>query len=110
MENEIQKPKVGVGVMIFKDGKILLGKRRWRHGDAGTPARGGRGQLPAASRADTAGCVRMTLIRLLLCKTYGWHRYRYSIMQLSGADMACGTFEVFCKYCGEIAPGWKPRP
>ncbi len=33
MENEIQKPKVGVGVMIFKDGKILLGKRRWRHGD-----------------------------------------------------------------------------
>lgn len=25
--------KVGIGVMIFKDGKILLGKRRWRHGD-----------------------------------------------------------------------------
>jgi len=24
---EIQRPKVGVGVMIFKDGKVLLGKR-----------------------------------------------------------------------------------
>lgn len=27
-----QRPKVGVGVMIFKDGKILLGKRVGAHG------------------------------------------------------------------------------
>jgi 8-oxo-dGTP diphosphatase len=26
-----QKPKVGVGVMIFKDGKVLIGKRKARH-------------------------------------------------------------------------------
>ncbi len=26
------KPKVGVGVMIFKDGKVLLGKRKGSHG------------------------------------------------------------------------------
>jgi len=32
-EENKERPKVGVGVMIFKDGKILLGKRRWRHGD-----------------------------------------------------------------------------
>ena len=31
MEN--QRPKVGVGVMIFKDGKVLLGKRRGSHGE-----------------------------------------------------------------------------
>ncbi len=31
MEN--QKPKVGIGVMIFKDGKVLLGKRKGSHGD-----------------------------------------------------------------------------
>ncbi len=31
MEQE-QKPKVGVGVMIFKEGKILLGKRKGSHG------------------------------------------------------------------------------
>jgi 8-oxo-dGTP diphosphatase len=28
-----QRPKVGVGVMIFKDGKVLLGKRKSSHGD-----------------------------------------------------------------------------
>lgn len=26
-------PKVGIGVMIFKDGKVLLGKRKGSHGD-----------------------------------------------------------------------------
>ncbi len=30
MEN---KPKVGIGIMIFKDGKVLLGKRKGSHGD-----------------------------------------------------------------------------
>ncbi len=30
MENQI--PKVGVGVMILKDGKVLLGKRKGAHG------------------------------------------------------------------------------
>jgi 8-oxo-dGTP diphosphatase len=32
MEKEKQRPKVGVGVMIFKDGKVLLGKRKNAHG------------------------------------------------------------------------------
>lgn len=30
---EDQKPKVGIGILIFKDNKILLGKRRGSHGD-----------------------------------------------------------------------------
>jgi 8-oxo-dGTP diphosphatase len=30
---EEQKPKVGVGILIFKDGKILLGKRKGSHGE-----------------------------------------------------------------------------
>lgn len=29
---EIGRPKVGLGVMIFKDGKVLLGKRKNAHG------------------------------------------------------------------------------
>lgn len=29
---EAQKPKVGVGVMIFKDGKVLMTKRKGSHG------------------------------------------------------------------------------
>ena len=32
---EDKRPKVGVGVFVFKDGKILLGKRKNAHG-AGT--------------------------------------------------------------------------
>ena len=31
MEKE-QRPKVGIGVMIVKDGKVLLGKRKGSHG------------------------------------------------------------------------------
>ena len=30
---EQQKPKVGVGILIFKDDKILLGKRKGSHGE-----------------------------------------------------------------------------
>lgn len=32
MSEEIQKPKVGVGIMILKDGKVLLGKRKGSFG------------------------------------------------------------------------------
>ena len=35
-----ERPKVGVGVMIFKDGKVLMGKRKSSHG-AGEYARPG---------------------------------------------------------------------
>lgn len=31
MESEL-RPKVGIGVLIFKDGKVLLGKRKSSHG------------------------------------------------------------------------------
>ena len=30
--NKEQRPKVGIGVMIIKDGKVLLGKRKGSHG------------------------------------------------------------------------------
>lgn len=30
--NPDQRPKIGIGVMIIKDGKVLLGKRRGSHG------------------------------------------------------------------------------
>lgn len=32
-QNAIKYPLVGVGVMIFKEGKILLGKRKGSHGE-----------------------------------------------------------------------------
>lgn len=33
MESNGQKPKIGIGVMIIKNGKVLLGKRKGSHGD-----------------------------------------------------------------------------
>jgi 8-oxo-dGTP diphosphatase len=32
LEQENQKPKIGLGIMIFKDGKVLIGKRKGSHG------------------------------------------------------------------------------
>lgn len=32
MEQENQRPKVGVGIMIFKEGKVLMQKRKNSHG------------------------------------------------------------------------------
>ena len=32
MENKIEYPKTGIAVMIMKDGKVLLGKRKGAHG------------------------------------------------------------------------------
>ena len=39
--NEKQRPKVGIGVMVFKDGKVLLGKRKNIHGHGEYAALGG---------------------------------------------------------------------
>ncbi len=39
--NQEQRPKVGIGVMVFKDGKVLLGKRKNIHGDGEYAALGG---------------------------------------------------------------------
>ncbi len=33
MSKDYSVPQVGIGVMIFKDGKILLGKRKGSHGE-----------------------------------------------------------------------------
>jgi 8-oxo-dGTP diphosphatase len=41
MDNEQKRPKVGVGVWIVKDGKILLGKRKNAHGEGSWSAPGG---------------------------------------------------------------------
>ena len=33
METTHDRPKVGIGVMVLKDGKVLLGKRKGSHGE-----------------------------------------------------------------------------
>ncbi len=41
MTEETKRPKVGVGVWIVKDGKVLLGKRKNAHGEGAWAAPGG---------------------------------------------------------------------
>lgn len=41
MENENQRPKVGIGIMILKDSKVLLGKRKSSHGKGEYASPGG---------------------------------------------------------------------
>ena len=36
-----QRPKVGVGVFVLKDGKILMGKRKGAHGEGSWSLPGG---------------------------------------------------------------------
>ncbi len=42
---KLNRPKVGVGVIIIKDGKVLLGKRKNAHGDGSWSFPGGHLEL-----------------------------------------------------------------
>lgn len=53
MPQDYSVPRVGVGVMIFKDGKILLGKRKGAHGEGEYAFPGGHLEL-MESYADCA--------------------------------------------------------
>jgi len=50
---EQNRPKVGIGVLIFKDGKVLLGKRKGSHGAGEYASPGGKLDL-LESFADCA--------------------------------------------------------
>jgi 8-oxo-dGTP diphosphatase len=53
-----QRPRVGVGVLLRRDGKILLGKRRGSHGEGAWAAPGGH--LEFGEEIDT--CVRREIL------------------------------------------------
>lgn len=79
-ENKI--PKVGVGVMIFKDGKVLMGKRKNKHGDGEYAWPGGHleymeSMVDCAKREVFEECglkvKNIKFLRLLNMKEYNKH-------------------------------------
>jgi 8-oxo-dGTP diphosphatase len=95
-----ERPKVGLGVMIFKDGKILLGKRMNAHGEGEYAFPGGHLEhlesiVGCAERETmeetgvTIGNVRF--LRLLNLKTYAPRHYVHLTM---AADWVSGEPQV----------------
>ncbi len=84
MDQENNLPKVGIGVMIFKDGKVLLGKRKNAHGDGSYAWPGGHMEY-MESFADCAKRETMEeagieienvrFLRLMNLKTYAPKHY-----------------------------------
>ena len=79
-----QRPRVGVGVMVFKDGKILLGKRRGSHGAGEWAFPGGHLEYmesfeECAARESKEECgieiQNITLLHVINSKAYAPKHY-----------------------------------
>lgn len=84
MEAEHNRPKVGIGVMVFKDGKVLLGKRKGSHGQGEYAWPGGHLEYMESFEScvkrevmEEAGIeiTDIKFLRLLNLKTYAPKHY-----------------------------------
>lgn len=89
-------PRVGVGVLIFKDGKILMGRRRGSHGDGEYSLPGGHLEYMESfadcARRETreeAG-IEITSIRFLSLANLDWYAPKHYVDIGVIADWASG--------------------
>lgn len=93
------RPKVGVGVMIFKDGKILLAKRKNAHGAGEFAFPGGHLEFQesfadCAKRETLEECgIELQNIRFLFLANLSWGEKHYCHVGLA-ADWKSGEPEV----------------
>lgn len=100
MEDEALQPKVGIGVMILKDGKILLGKRKNAHGEGEYAFPGGHLEhlesIVACAKRETAEetgieIANVRFLRLLNLTAYAPKHYVHLTML---ADWTAGEPRV----------------
>jgi len=101
MSEEIQKPQACVGVMIFKDGKVLLGKRCGKHAPGEYSFPGGRIEymesFEDAIKRETleeAG-VKIKNLKFLSIANIDRYSYRQDILVSFVADWESGEPETF---------------
>jgi 8-oxo-dGTP diphosphatase len=84
MDSEQNRPKVGIGIMIMKDGKVLLGKRKGSHGQGEYAWPGGHleymesfEECAKRETMEEAGIEisDITFLRLVNLKTYAPKHY-----------------------------------
>ncbi len=112
MENKAEFPKVGLAVMVLKDGKVLLGKRKGAHGAGAYAFPGGKLEF-GESFADCAKrevreetgieIEHIRFLRLLNFKSYGKHFVDIGLL----VDWKTGTPQVLEP---ENCEGWEWYP
>lgn len=118
--NEEQRPKVGIGVMIFRDGKILLGRRKGAHGTGEYAFPGGHLEhlesFEACAERETLEETGMEIedvrfVRLVNLKTYAPKHYVHISL---AADWKSGEPQVMeadkCEGWEWIDPDHLPSP
>jgi 8-oxo-dGTP diphosphatase len=115
-----ERPKVGVGVMVVKDGRILLGRRRNAHGEGEYAFPGGHlehlesivGCAERETREETGLEISdVRFLRLLNLKDYAPKHYVHVSMI---ADWSSGAPKVMepekCEGWAWYAPDTLPSP
>jgi 8-oxo-dGTP diphosphatase len=113
-------PRVGIGVMIFKDGKILLGKRKGAHGEGEYAFPGGHLELnetfaDCAKREVEEECgMEIANIRFQFLVNSFHYLPRHFVHVGVIADWASGEPQLLeperCETWGWYAPEDTPRP
>src|SRR5687767_6847471 len=100
MENKIQRPLVGIGVMVLKDGKVLLAKRKGSHGDGDYSMPGGHLEFGESlidcaireTKEETG--IEIESIRFVIVSNITYYTNKHYVLIGFVADWKNGTPEV----------------